>query len=44
MEDEKKLKEKEGGVGSLFWFIQSFSACVAENKISLVAHITLHPL
>lgn len=29
---------------SLFWFTESFKACVSENMISLVDHICLHPL
>ncbi len=34
----------EGAERSLLWFIQGFRACVSENKISSVDHITLHPL
>lgn len=29
---------------TLFWFTESFRACVSENMISLVDHICLHPL
>lgn len=46
-EDEKKWLQSERGraEGSLLWFILlSFRACVAENKIGSVDHITLYPL
>lgn len=43
---KKRLQSERGRAeGSLLWFILlSFRACVSENKISSVDHITLHPL